>query len=160
MSRKADGPKGMEMRYLETLAWFMFLAPLAGCEEYTQDSAEEEVPFCYSLEDGDDWKLDGTGGGSTSGTFTGRLITDAAEDYDDGSFVANIEYTVENIDVGGTTQTRDRTDSGGYFEGSGAAGTWRFMAGAIVDNRTCNADMTFEVEVGNNTTVCAVLSCE
>lgn len=124
------------------------------------DTGTAEGPYCVGLEDGDTWEIDGTGGGSTSGTFSGRLITDASTTYDDFRYVANKDYTVENVDVGGTTQTNGRTDSAGYFTGSGAAGTWEFQAGALVDTLTCNATFQFEVEVGKNTSVCAVLRCE
>ena len=130
------------------------------CDEETKDTSVELEPFCITIEDGDDWRMEGAGGGSTSGSFAGRLVTDASTDIGAVEYVANVDYTVENIDIGCTTQTRDRTDSGGYFYGSGAAGRWRFQAGAVVDSHQCSADMEFEVEVGKNTSVCAVIRCE
>ena len=117
-------------------------------------------PFCTTLTDGNLYRFEGSGGGSTSGTFTGRLITDASTDVGDLGYVANVSYSLENIDVGGTTQRIGRTDSAGYFSDSGAAGTWEFSAGAVVDAKNCVADLQFEVEVGRNTSVCVLLTCD
>ena len=129
-----------------------------GCTP-VRDSAEPLPAFCEDASGGDEWRFEGTGGGSTSGTFEGSLITDAAAEVDDPDYVAYIQYTVENVDVGGTTQQSGNTDNYGYFTSSGAAGTWLFQAGTTVAGQPCNAEMEFEVEVGQNTTICPLLRC-
>jgi hypothetical protein len=132
---------------------------LPGCPG-SGDTAPELPPFCVDLSDGDVWRYEGQGGGSTSGTFAGHLVTDATADFQDAAYVGNVTYTVENVDVGGTTQENGRTSSSGTFDGSGAAGTWLFKAGSVEGGHTCSAETEFEVEAGRNTVVCSVLRCE
>ena len=135
--------------------------PLFSCQDTdTQETGLYLQPFCTTLADANLYRFEGDGGGSTSGTFNGRLITDASTDIGDLRHVANVNYTLENIDVGGTTQKNGRTDSAGYFSDSGAAGTWEFRAGALIDSKNCTASVQFEVEVGRNSSVCVLLQCE
>ncbi len=137
---------------------FMLLVP--GCHEENTDTGQSLPPFCYSLEDGETWRFEGSGGGETSGSFDGNLITDFSEDIFDPDYVAYVEYVVENLDVGGTTQQYGRTDNVGIFQGTGAPGLWAFTAGTQVGDATCSAYTEFQVEVGTTTRVCAVMHCQ
>ena len=147
------------MRLLPVLGTLLSLL-LVACHEEEGDTGVQVTPFCYSLEDGDSWMFEGEGGGETSGRFEGNLITDYSDDIFDPDYVAYVEYVVENLDIGGTTQQYGHTDNVGIFEGSGAPGLWAFTAGTQVGDATCSAYTEFQVEVGTTTRVCAVMHCQ
>lgn len=147
--------------HLGSLLPFAVLVLGSACDPAGKDDTALDLPpFCEDATDGDLWRLEGQGGGSTSGEYRGRLVTSASATFDDPNYVSAISFTVENIDVGGTTQRSGVTAADGTFTGTGAGGRWLFKAGASIGGKACAAEMEFGLEVHRVTALCPILTCE
>jgi hypothetical protein len=114
--------------------------------------------FCESMDDGDVVQIE-TGGGSTaSGVLSGRLITDATEDIHNPNMVANWDFVLENLDVGGT-QTRGKTTDLGEFTATLGAGHWSIAISGQRNGYTCANTLEFEIVAGSTTTACMDANC-
>ena len=77
----------------------------------------------------------------------------------DPNYVADVEYTLENTDVGGTQQ-QGQTDSEGYFTEVLGEGNWLLKLSAFKGSLDCLNEISFRVEGGNTTELCIDVHCE
>ena len=76
------------------------------------------------------YEIESGGGSGASGAVAGHMLTDESDDIHDPNFVADVEYTLENTDVGGTQQ-QGQTDGDGYFTEILGEGNWLLKLSAI-----------------------------
>lgn len=133
----------------------------AACSSNWQgvDTASYILPFCESMDDSDTYLIETGGGSGASGVVIGRLVTDESDDIHDPNFVADVEYTLENIDVGGTQQ-QGETDDSGYFKEILGEGNWLLKLSAFKASLDCLNEISFNVEAGNTTDLCIDVHCE
>lgn len=119
------------------------------------------LPFCYDIADADTFVIDQGGGDPGSGQVVARLITDssASGDVRDPQFVAQMDYTMENLDVGGAPQA-GKTDQDGAFTEEVGAGNWRISISGTKAGLYCENSIDISVEDGNTTRVCLATACE
>jgi hypothetical protein len=122
------------------------------------DTGSNLLLFCETIEDGDTLLIEEGGGSTVSGVLTGRLITDATEDIHNPNMVANWDYVLENLDVGGT-QTRGKTNDLGEFGATLGAGNWSIAISGQRNGFTCKNTLQFEIVAGSTTTACMDAHC-
>ena len=110
------------------------------------------------MEDADTFLISDGGDSSSSGTVEGRLITDESSDLHDPQWVGFLDYTIDNIDVGGTQQQGETQQDGSFIEVLGA-GNWNFKISATVAGYTCANEVAFSVEAGRSTEICIDIDC-
>ena len=134
----------------------------AGCgDKDAGDGTETGQPggFCYSMADADSTLVEAGGGSGASGLLDGRLITDESDDIRDPAIVVNVDYTIENLDVGGSPLL-GKTDSQGSFTESLGQGTWLLNLSDSKGGFTCRNEIEFTIEAGNTTRMCLDVGCE
>lgn len=135
--------------------WGIFI----GCTDNSAGDSGGTTYFCESMADAGMFQENVGGGDEASGELFGRLIQDETSHLHDPNMVAEVEYTLDRQDLGGS-QTRGRTDErGDLFEVLGA-GTWRLQVSAFKGGYICNNSMDFSVVAGHTTEVCMDLQCE
>ena len=141
---------------------FALLPLLAACpapESETDAPDTAPIAFCETMDDADSYYIEEGGGNGSSGKVIGRLITDVTGSLHDPNLVANVDYTIDNLDVGGTQQ-QGRTDQDGSFQEVLGEGTWRFKHSAEKSGYSCANTVDFEVEGGNTTWLCIDANCQ
>ena len=134
-------------------------ALLTACTDSSDpDSGEPYLPFCEKMEDANSHGIEEGGGSGTSGSVIGRVITDESQDLHDPQWVGFLDYTIDNIDVGGTQQQGETQQDGAFVEVLGA-GNWRFKISTTQAGFTCSNEIEFQVESGNTTQVCVDVNC-
>ena len=135
------------------------LVGTAGCGGKDEET-DIELPFCFTFDDADSYELDDLDEPDpASGEIWGRLVTDESDDVDDPSFVAFVEYTLENVDVQGAPQLGETDDEGEFTERVGA-GTWLLQLSARQGSYTCANELELVVEPGKLTVACVDVGCE
>lgn len=145
-----------------TLALCLLALPLVACGDKESDSGadgQEATGFCYSMDDADTTLIEEGGGNGSSGLLDGRLITDESDDPRDPALVVNVDYTLENLDTGGSP-IQGKTDSEGSFTESLGGGTWLLRLSDSKGGYTCRNELEFVVEAGNTTRMCLDVACE
>jgi hypothetical protein len=135
---------------------------LPGCgDKETVGGTEtgEASGFCYSMADADTTLVEEGGGSGASGLLDGRLITDESDDFRDPALVVNVDYTIQNLDVGGSPLL-GKTDSQGSFVESLGDGTWLLRLSDSKGGYTCRNEIEFAIEAGNTTRMCLDVACE
>lgn len=117
------------------------------------------VPFCRDMADADTTTIDVGGGDPGSGQVIGQLITDDGGDVDDPLIVGQMDYTMENLDVGGPPRA-GRTGQNGDFTEEVGAGNWRLSISGTKAGLSCQNQLEIVVEDGNTTSVCIDTLCE
>jgi hypothetical protein len=118
-------------------------------------------PYCYDIADADSYEVREGGGDPGSGQLQARLITgeSASDDIRDPQIVGQMDYTLENLDVGGSPQA-GKTDQDGAFSEEVGAGNWRISISGTKAGMTCQNQVDVLVEDGNTTLACIATSCE
>lgn len=116
-------------------------------------------PFCRDMADADTTEIDPGGGDPGSGQVIGQLITDDGSDVDDPLIVGQMDYTLENLDVGGPPRA-GRTGQTGDFTEEVGAGNWRLSISGTKSGLSCQNQLDIVVEDGNTTRVCVDTKCE
>ena len=138
---------------------FVLLCLAGACTSSTiVDTGVPYLPFCEKMEDANSHGIEVGGGSGTSGSVIGRVITDESQDLHDPQWVGFLDYTIDNIDVGGTQQQGETQQDGAFVEVLGA-GNWRFKISATQAGFTCANEIEFQVESGNTTQVCVDVNC-
>ena len=122
------------------------------------DTSDQVLPFCEKMEDANSYVIDDGGNSTTSGTVEGRVITDESESLHDPQWVGYLDYTVDNIDVGGTQQQGETQQDGSFVEVLGA-GHWNFKISASQAGYSCANELEFLVEAGRTTQLCIDVNC-
>ncbi len=115
--------------------------------------------FCFDMADADTYEIVDGGPEGVSGLLDGRLITDESDDIRDPALVTNVDYTVENLDVGGSP-LQGKTDSDGSFSEQLGAGTWRLRLSDSKGGYTCRNDIEVVIEAEKITRLCLDVGCE
>lgn len=141
----------------------LLLAPaLVACGDKESDSAtggDEATGFCYSMDDADTTLQEPGGGSGSSGLLDGRLITDESDDPRDPALVVNVDYTLENLDTGGSP-IQGKTDSSGSFTELLGQGTWLLRLSDSKGGYTCRNELEFTIVAGDTTRMCLDVACE
>lgn len=141
---------------------FALTLPLGACGDKDDDGADsgaKQTGFCYSMADADSTIIEDGGGAGASGLLDGRLITDESEDIRDPALVVNVDYTVENLNTGGSPIS-GQSDSEGKFTESLGEGDWLLRLSDSKGGYTCRNEIQLVVEPGNTTRLCLDVSCE
>ncbi len=149
-----------ELSFRRVAVVALALPLLASCGDkavYGDDSGVV-LPYCYDVADGDTYYVDPGGGSGASGKLIGRLITTKSDDVHDPNFVASVEYTLQNADVGGSQQVGESAVGGDFLETLGA-GSWTIKVATQKQGYSCENEYGFEVEAGNTTNLCLELGC-
>jgi len=149
-------PETLNMRARSSL---FLVVGLFSCGETLTDDTSTTTEYCYSLDDKNTHFIDTGGGDGASGKLYGRLVTDKAEDLHDPNFVANVEYTLQSLDVGGSQQTGETTSEGDFVETLGA-GSWLIKVADQRQGYSCQNDYEFTIEAGDTTRMCLDLACK
>lgn len=138
----------------------LLAAPLVvSCgDKAVYDDTGEVLPYCYTPEDGDTHYVETGGGNGQSGKLYGRLITGRSDDVHDPNFVANVEYTLQNANVGGGQQV-GATETGGDFVETLGAGDWTIKVSTQKQGYTCENEYVFGIEAGDTTYLCLEMNC-
>ena len=115
--------------------------------------------FCFDMADADTTEVVDGGPSGASGLLEGFLITDESEDLRDPSLVVNVDYTIENLDVGGAP-LQGKSDSDGSFKETLGAGTWLLRLSDSKGGYTCTNSIEFAVEAERVTRMCLDVGCE
>jgi len=152
----------LALRSLLTVGAASAALALPGCgDKDAGDGTEtgQQTGFCYSMDDADTTVVEPGGGSGASGLLDGRLITDESDDIRDPAIVVNVDYTIENLDVGGSPKL-GKTDSEGSFTESIGEGTWLLRLSDSKGGFTCRNEIEFDIEAGNTTRMCLDVGCE
>jgi hypothetical protein len=154
----------LEAMTTSTRTRLLALVAASGCGDkggVTTDDTGHALPFCYDFADADTYVVDQGGGDPGSGQVVARLITDssASGDVRDPQYVAQMDYTMENLDVGGAPQA-GKTDQDGAFTEEVGAGNWRISISGTKAGKYCENQIDIVVEDGNTTRVCLATACE
>ena len=117
------------------------------------------LPFCRDMVDADTTTVEAGGGDPGSGQVLGQLITDDGSAVDDPLIVGQMDYTLENLDVGGPPRAGRTGQTGGFTEEVGA-GNWLLSSSGTKSGLSCQNQIQIVVEDGNTTRVCVDTMCE
>ena len=123
------------------------------------DGGDRPLPFCFAMSDADSFELEPLDDDPSSGEIEGRLLTDESGDLRDPQIIAFVEYTLENLDVGGTPQLGETDVEGNFYERVGA-GNWRLRLVAARGRFDCENEVDLVVEAGQTTHACIDVGCE
>ena len=137
----------------------LFFPLLLACDSNKGAGAVRADEFCFGMEDSNDWMFEELDEDPSSGQIWGRLVTDESDDLYDPNLVAFVDYTLQNIDVGGSAQ-RWSTDENGEFEERVGEGNWRLRLSAIKGGYRCENDIEVPVKAGQLTVLCVDVGCE
>lgn len=135
------------------------LLSVGGCGDTADDTGVGDQPYCTVFRDANTSFIEPGGGNGESGYVLARLVTDKADDIRDPNFVAFVDYTLENLDVGGSQTLGESTQEGDVIETLGA-GNWRIKLNKNAAGYNCYNEFDFLVEAGNSTTMCLDVGCE
>ena len=135
------------------------LHPACAQKEGSRTDTGVSGPFCREMADADSTQIDVGGGDPGSGQVIGQLITDDGSDVDDPLIVGQMDYTMENLDVGGPPRA-GRTGQRGDFTEEVGAGNWRLSISGTKAGLICQNQLDIVVEDGNTTRVCVDTNCE
>jgi hypothetical protein len=136
------------------------LLPLLLCACGGKDEGgDRPLPFCFAMSDVDTYELEPYDDDLASGQIEGRLLTDESKDLRDPQVIAFVEYTLENLDVGGTPQLGETNIDGDLFERVGA-GNWLLRLVATRGRFDCANEVELVVEPGMLTNACIDVGCE
>lgn len=116
-------------------------------------------PYCRDMSDADTTEVEVGGGDPGSGLVVGQLITDSGSAVDDPLIVGQMDYTLENLDVGGPPRAGRTGQTGDFTEEVGAGNWWLSISGTKA-GLTCQNELAIVVEDGNTTRVCIDTRCE
>ena len=117
------------------------------------DTGPRVDAFCFDMADADTTEIVDGGPAGASGLLDGFLITDESDDLRDPSLVVNVDYTIENLDVGGAP-LQGKTDADGSFRETLGAGTWLLRLSDSKGGFTCSNAIEFAVEAERLTRMC------
>jgi hypothetical protein len=137
----------------------LVLLPACAEKDGTATDSGAAGPFCRDMADADTTEIDVGGGDPGSGQVIGQLITDDGSDVDDPLIVGQMDYTLENLDVGGPPRA-GRTGQTGDFTEEVGAGNWRLSISGTKAGLSCQNQLDIVVEDGNTTRVCIDTKCE
>jgi hypothetical protein len=140
------------------MRWCPIFSLLFACTDAAVDDTAEVEVFCDSMATANQWKVEAGGADKVSGLVYGRLITDQSDDPRDPNFVAFVEYTLKNTDVGGV-QIPGESDVNGDFVEMLGAGAWEITIAAVKNGWTCNNKVDFEVAPDSTTWLCLDMQC-
>lgn len=151
------------------IRWSWLALPLAGpvllasnCADTPLDDSAAttaNLPYCEKLADIDtNYVETGTFDSATSGKIYGRLITEKSTDLHDPNYTANVEFTMQSVDVGGS-QLVDSTDEAGAIVQTLGAGNWRIKLSIKKQGYTCSNEYELPVTAGDTTWFCLSMGC-
>lgn len=123
------------------------------------DTAPQVNAFCFDMADADTTEVVEGGPAGASGLLEGFLITDESDDLRDPALVVNVDYTIENLDVGGAPIQGKTSADGGFSETLGA-GTWLLRLSDSKGGYTCTNSIEFGIEAERVTRMCLDVGCE
>ena len=141
---------------------FLALLPLLACgdKDGASDSGAPGVAaFCADISEADTTLVVEGGGSGSSGLLDGWLITDESDNPRDPALVTNVDYTLENIDTGGSPIS-GKTNSDGLFTETLGEGRWLLRLADSKGGYTCRNELEFVIEAGNTTRMCLDIGCE
>jgi hypothetical protein len=136
----------------------ILLLATSACDPDNSGAVKAQDPFCFSMDDADAYELEPLDDDPASGSIWGRMITDESRDLRDPQYVAFVEYTLENLDVGGSPQ-QGETDVEGAFEERVGAGRWLLTHSADRVGFDCTNSVELVVEAGQKTIACIDVGC-
>lgn len=154
-------PSMMTMRRRTLIAASFLAVFLPACAEKDPAPVDtgSEGPFCRDMVDADTTQVEVGGGDPGSGVVVGQLITDDGSAVDDPLIVGQMDYTLENLDVGGPPRAGRTGQTGDFTEEVGAGNWWLSISGTKA-GLTCQNELAIVVEDGNTTRVCIDTKCE
>lgn len=130
-----------------------------GDKDDGNDTSQSIDAYCFDMADADTFEIIEGGPEGASGVLEGFLITDETDDLRDPAIVVNVDYTIENLDTGGSPK-QGKTGSDGSFNETLGAGTWLLRLSDSKGGFTCRNEIEFQIEAERVTRMCLDVGCE